>query len=167
MLLPKKIIIIGEAGRGKSTLAQKLSEKLSIPYYSTDDFFWATKYTMPRDRQDASRCAENAYTQQAWIVEGTTQWLLQPGLAHADIIIFLTFKTIFHQWASIIKRYFNGKDHETFFTMLGLLKHVFLKRYGLGYKKGALTHRQIIAPYIDKVIELDSFEKINDFIKNQ
>jgi len=35
----KKIIIIGDAGRGKSTLASKLSKKLNISYYSTDDFF--------------------------------------------------------------------------------------------------------------------------------
>jgi len=35
----KKIIIIGDAGRGKSTLATKLAEKLGILHYSTDDSF--------------------------------------------------------------------------------------------------------------------------------
>lgn len=35
----KKILIIGASGRGKTTFAKKLSEKLSIQYYETDDFF--------------------------------------------------------------------------------------------------------------------------------
>lgn len=164
MLSHNKIIIIGEAGRGKTTLAQKLSDKLSIHHYSTDDFFWATKYTVPRNKQDASQQAHRVYTTPRWIVEGTTQWLLQPGLESADVIIFLSFKTIFHQWISIITRYIRGRDHETFLSMLNLLKHVLYKRYGWGYKKGALTHRQIIAPYKHKVIELNSFKSIDQFV---
>lgn len=35
----KKILIIGASGRGKTTFAKILSEKLSITYYETDDFF--------------------------------------------------------------------------------------------------------------------------------
>jgi len=41
----KKIIIIGDAGRGKSTLASKLSKKLNTPHYSTDDYFYEVKFS--------------------------------------------------------------------------------------------------------------------------
>ena len=59
----EKIIIIGDAGRGKSTLASKLSEKLNIPCYSTDDYFYEVKFTKPRDRQEALSQISNIYKQ--------------------------------------------------------------------------------------------------------
>lgn len=36
----KKIVIIGCCGGGKTTLAYKLSETLSIEAYDLDDYFW-------------------------------------------------------------------------------------------------------------------------------
>ncbi|MBC7766653.1 hypothetical protein H7Y21_01505, partial [Arenimonas sp.] len=49
----KKILIIGESGRGKSVLAHKLSEKLSLPFYSTDNFFWKIKFSEPNDKEES------------------------------------------------------------------------------------------------------------------
>lgn len=104
-----------------------------------------------------------AYQNEKWIVEGTTQWLLRPGLESTDIIIYLKYDNIFFQWFSIIKRHFTRGD-ETLLQTLHLLRHVFYKRYGLGYKRGKLKHAEVIAPYSDKVITLSSFKEINDFI---
>jgi adenylate kinase family enzyme len=39
----KRIFILGDAGRGKTTFAEKLSKHTGIPHYSTDDFFWKVK----------------------------------------------------------------------------------------------------------------------------
>ena len=47
----QKIIIMGDSGRGKSTLAPRISEKLGIPYHSPDDYFYEIKFSKPRDRQ--------------------------------------------------------------------------------------------------------------------
>ena len=46
-----KILIAGDASRGKSTLAEKISKKLNIPFHSTDDFLYDIKYTVYKDRQ--------------------------------------------------------------------------------------------------------------------
>jgi adenylate kinase family enzyme len=158
-----KIIIIGDAGRGKTTLASKLSEKLEIDHYSTDDFFYEIKFSKSRTRDEALNLISKAYQNDKWIVEGTTQWLLQPGLESADIIIYLKYNNIFSQWYSIIKRYFTRGD-ESVPQTLHLLRHVFYKRYGLGYKKGKVKHTEVIAPYLDKVIVLSSYKEINNFI---
>ena len=48
-----RIIITGDAGRGKSTLAGKLSEKCGITHHSTDDYFYEFKFFKPRDRVKA------------------------------------------------------------------------------------------------------------------
>ena len=160
----KKIMIIGEAGRGKTTLVNKLSTDLNIQKYSTDDFFWKHKYSKPNPRDEALSKIQGVYTNDRWIVEGTTSWLIEPGLAEADVIIFLHFKTLFHQWFTIIKREIKekrGKPKEAF----GLLKHVMYKRYGWGYKKGKITHKELIEPFGEKVLVLDSFKKIDQFLK--
>lgn len=158
-----KIIIIGDAGRGKSTLASALSKKLGIPHYSTDDYFYEIKFSKPRDKTQALDEISKLYETKKWIVEGTTQWLLTPGLDRADKIIYLRHTNVFSQWYVLVKRFFSRKE-ETFLELLGLMKHVLYKRYGLGYKKGKRTHSEVIAPYSEKVLTLSSFKEINTFL---
>jgi adenylate kinase family enzyme len=66
----ERIFILGDSGRGKSTFARKLSEKIAIPYYSTDDFFWKTKFSEPSDRQKSIEDISRVYDGDSWIVEG-------------------------------------------------------------------------------------------------
>jgi adenylate kinase family enzyme len=161
-----KIIIIGDAGRGKTTLAAKLSKKLGIKHYSTDDFYYEIKFTKARDRGKAKDNIREIYKEDKWIVEGTTQWLLEDGLKLSDVIIYLKYNNIFSQWISLFKRHFERKD-ESFKATLHLMRHVFYKRYGLGYKKGKPTHMEVIEPYKNKLIILSSFKEINDFVNNE
>jgi len=160
-----KIIIIGDAGRGKTTMAAELSKRLGIKHYSTDDFYYEIKFTKPRSREDSLDKISKVYYEDKWIVEGTTQWLLKPGLDSADIIIYLKYDSILHQWLALIKRHFTRKDETVIQTLL-LMRHVFYKRYGLSYKKGKLTHTEVLAPYKHKVITLSSFEEINNFLNH-
>jgi adenylate kinase family enzyme/ADP-ribose pyrophosphatase YjhB (NUDIX family) len=160
-----KILIIGEAARGKTTLSNKLSEKTGIKKYSTDDFFWKVKYTEPLGREKSLEMINEIYSKNDWIVEGTTQWLIKPGLEKADLILFLNFKTIFHQWFFLIKRFLKEeRELKNIKPLLILLRHVFYKRFKLGYKKDSITHRDLIEPYKDKVIELNNFKDINQFL---
>ncbi|MGB8816262.1 MAG: hypothetical protein WCC74_03485 [Minisyncoccia bacterium] len=158
-----KIIIIGDAGRGKSTLAEKLSKKLEIKNYSTDDFYYEVKFTKPRNSEESLNKISKIFHDDKWIVEGTTQWLLSPGFDSADIIIYLRYNSIFYQWFSLIRRHFIRGDESIYQTFL-LMRHVFYKRYGLSYKKGKPTNVEIIAPYKNKVIMLSSFKDIDDFV---
>lgn len=158
-----KIIIIGDAGRGKSVLAANMSAKLGIPKYTTDDFFYEIKYSKPRDKAQSIRDIHEVYIQDQWIVEGTTSYLLQEGLELADKIIYLRYKSIFPQWLNLYKRHLKYKN-ETFSELLFLMKHVFKKRYGLGDKKGKKTHMQVVAPYKEKLTILTSFKQIDAFL---
>ena len=160
---PSKIIIIGDAGRGKTTLAARLSQKLGIKHYSTDDFYYEVKFSKPRTREEASGLISKVYHNDKWIVEGTTQWLLQPGLDSSDIVIFLRYKSVFSQWLTLIKRHFVRKDKSFWHTIL-LLRHVLYKRYGWGHKRGKIKHTEVVAPYLNKTVTLSSFKEINDFI---
>ncbi len=163
---PKRIIIIGDAGRGKTTLAEKLSEKLAIPYHSTDDYFFETKFTKIRERDAALEGINRLYEEPKWIVEGTTAWLLEPGIDRADRIIYLKHKNILLQWLILFKRYIQNKE-DTFGNTLYLMRHVFYKRYGLGYKRGHVTHGEFLAPFQGKTVTLYSFKDIENFLKEE
>jgi adenylate kinase family enzyme len=158
-----KIIIIGEAGRGKSTLASIMSKKLDIPHYSTDDYFYEIKFTTRHDREQSIKDISKIYLREKWIVEGTTRHLLEPGLDSADLIIFLKYNSGIVQCYNLIKRHFVRKD-ESLIQTLKMMKHVVYKRYRLGYKKGKTTHAELISPHKHKVIELSSFKQIDDFV---
>ncbi len=163
-MVRNKIIIIGDAGRGKSTLAKKLSEKLGIKHYSTDDFYYEFKFFKMQQREKAIEQVIEIYKKDQWIMEGTTQWLIGPGLDSADLIIYLRYKSILLQWFAIIRRHFQRKDKSIISTLV-LLRHVFYKRYGLGYKKGKITHKEILAPYKENVVTLESFKDIDNYLK--
>ncbi len=159
-----KIIITGDACRGKSALATKMADKLGIPHYSTDDYFYEVKFTKIRDRQESIEQISKVYENQKWIVEGTTERLIAPGLDSADLIIHLQFKNIFYQWVLLLRRHL-GRGNESFIGILELLRHAFYKRYSLGYRKGKVTVGEFIAPYKNKTITLSSFKEIDNFIK--
>jgi adenylate kinase family enzyme len=159
-----RILVIGDAGRGKTALAEKLSIILGIPKYSTDDYYYEIKYSKPRERQEAIASISALYHHDQWIVEGTTQWLWRPGLESADLILLLSHANVLVQWWVLIKRHMGRRDEETFGELLKLMKHVFYKRYGLGYRKGKESHAQIVEPFAHKVVVLKSFEEIDDFV---
>jgi len=160
----KKIIIIGDSGRGKTSLARELSKKIGIQYYQTDDFFWKIKYSEANPREESLEKIKQVFLKDEWIVEGTTLWLLEHGLEKADIIIFLRFKTLLSQWWCIIRRTIKEK-RENPKELFGLMKHVTYKRYGWGYKKGKITLRELIEPYKEKVVELKSFKESDNFVE--
>ncbi len=165
---PKKILIVGDAARGKSTLASKISTKLGIQHYSTDDFYYEVKFSKLRDRQESIDSISKVFQNEKWIVEGTTRHLILAGLDSADIIINLRYKNIPTQWLVLIKRYFKrrGEVVENIGGLLHLMKHVLYKKHHLAHRKGKLTPTEIIEPHKHKVITLSSFREIDEFLNS-
>lgn len=161
--MPNKILIVGDACRGKSTLALKISKKLGIQYYSTDDYFYKIKFSQKRDRQESVENISKIFQNERWIVEGTTKHLIEPGLNLAEKIVHLRHKSIFTQWILLIQRYFK-RDNETIGGLFSLMKHVLYKKYKLGYRKGKPTPSEIIGSHKHKVVTLSSFKEINNFL---
>ncbi len=161
----KKILIIGDAGRGKTNFAEKLSEKLGIKKYSTDDFFWEVKFTKPRGKEKDIEMAKEVFEKEdSWIVEGTTRRMLKLGLAEADKIFYLTYKNTFQQVWVLYKRY-RTRKHETFKGLCELIMHQYKKRKKIGKFKNEESFEDVLHPYEEKVIRLESFKEINDYLE--
>lgn len=165
MKVLNKILIVGDASRGKSTLASNISKKLGIPHYSTDDFYHEVKFTKIRDRAESITKIAEIFKDDKWIVEGTTEYLLEAGLHSADIIIHLRHKNVFIQWLMIFRRYFQRKE-DTILGSLKLMRHVLYKKYGLGYRKDKRTPTILIEPRKHEVVTLSSFKEIDNFLNS-
>lgn len=91
-----KIYIIGNAASGKSTLAEKLKEKIGIRVYHLDDLFWKTKYTEQYDIREKKNIVEKLTLTDEWIIEGSfTEDYISLLLDNADCIICIVPKSFF------------------------------------------------------------------------
>lgn len=160
----KKILIVGDSGRGKSTFAKALSKKLNIKEYSTDDFYWKEKYTVAMDKEISIKNISKIYNQKFWIVEGATRSLIREGIEKSDKIICLVYSNIFSQFWTLFKRKLTRKE-ETWGNLFDLYKHLFCKKYKLGQQKNKESIEEMLKPFSDKTIKLSSFKEIDNFIE--
>jgi len=161
----KKILILGEAGRGKTTLGKKLSEKFNIPFHDTDDYFWKTKYTEPANKEESEIAVNKIYDTEEWVMSGSTRRLIMYGIEKADVIFLLKFRNILYQYYFIIKRSIS-REEEKLIDLWNLLKHVTYKKYKKGYGSHTPPLEELVSEYKKKVIEFHSFKEINKYLKS-
>ena len=161
----KRVLVLGGAGRGKTTFAKRLSEKFSIPAYDTDDFFWKVKYTIPSDREQSVIEINKIYENSEWVMSGSTRRLILAGIEKADVIFVLKFKNIIYQYLSILRRWLT-REEEKITDLWNLLAHVTKKKYKKGYGSHVPPIDELVNDYKKKVIELDSFKEIENYLKS-
>ncbi len=86
----KRIIIIGNGGAGKSTLARQLGAALHIGVTHLDSVCWKPKW-MPIPESEIKTVQEPIVAQEAWIIEGNFKQTRDVCLPAADTIIFMDF----------------------------------------------------------------------------
>jgi len=160
----RKFLIVGDSGRGKSTFAKSLSQKLNIKYHSTDGFYWKTKFTVPNNKQKSIKEISKIYSKESWIVEGSTRSLVEEGILKSDIIFHLTYPNLLSQFWILFKRSLTRKK-ENWFNLFKLYKHLIHKRYKTGPQKNKLGLDEMLDPFKNKVIKLHSFSEIDQLLK--
>lgn len=82
-----RILVTGNAGTGKSTLAADLSELLEIECFGLDQIVWQPGWkTTPKAQQRDQ--IEALAAREAWIIDGVSSILWR----RADVVILLDFK---------------------------------------------------------------------------
>ncbi len=98
----KRIMIIGGAGSGKSSLARRLGDLTGLPVVHIDTLYWQPGWRM-RSRDEIGRLTNEAANQDAWIFEGNHSETMNYRASRADMLVFLDLSTARRLWR-VVKR---------------------------------------------------------------
>ncbi len=86
----ERVVIIGCGGAGKSTLAQRLSEKTGLPVVHLDKLFWRPGWEHI-SKEEFSRLHRQETAKERWIMAGNFGHTLPERIARCDTILYLDF----------------------------------------------------------------------------
>jgi len=94
----KKVLIIGNAGGGKSTMARKLSVAQNLPYYAIDEIQWNPGWQqVPKEEYNFKHT--NLLSKSKWIIDGFGHWdSIEARFQEADTIIYVDHPIWVHYW---------------------------------------------------------------------
>ncbi len=99
----QRVMIIGIAGAGKSTLSRKLNARLGLPVYHLDNIYHLPGWRARADA-DVQRDFEAIATEERWVVDGNYRRLSTALQERADVIIYLHFGRFF-ALSQVVKRW--------------------------------------------------------------
>lgn len=89
----QRILIIGNAGSGKSTFARQLAQKLDLPLVHLDQIYWQGNWEhLSREEFDVLLQAELEKPQ--WIIDGNFNRTIPHRLQYCDTVFFFDLPTL-------------------------------------------------------------------------
>ena len=107
----KRITLIGNAGAGKSFLAQQLHTLLNLPVYHLDQYYFLPGW-VKRTPEEYRKIYNRLIDQNVWIIEGINVSIFEERIKKADIVIFLDMPRRICLWR-ILKRALTYYGKET------------------------------------------------------
>ena len=98
----KRILIIGNAGSGKSTFAKKLAMMTTLPLVHLDSLYWTGTWEHV-DRDTFDRLLQEELERPAWIIDGNFNRTIPHRLKYCDTVFYFDLPTITCLWG-ITKR---------------------------------------------------------------
>jgi adenylate kinase family enzyme len=80
---PKRIMIFGRSGSGKSTFATWLAEKLTLPLHHLDKHFYVANW-VERDYNEFLQIQQNLVNSDCWVIDGNSIRSLEMRWSKAD-----------------------------------------------------------------------------------
>ena len=102
----ERIIIIGNAGGGKSTLSRTLAEKTGLPLVHLDRLYWCGDWEH-RSREEFDVLLDTELQKDQWIIDGNFTRTIPRRLERADTVIWLDLPTVTCLWGAT-KRVFQN-----------------------------------------------------------
>lgn len=100
----RRVLVIGNGGAGKSTLAAALGARLDLPVVHLDRLYWRAGWT-PTPRAEWVRTLERLTAADAWILDGNYRGTMAERLARADALVLLDPPTPLCLWRIVRRRF--------------------------------------------------------------
>lgn len=108
----QRIVIVGGAGTGKTTLATSLGKVLKLPVYHLDAINYEANWK-PVGREKRDQIILEKSKEEKWIVDGNYCATLKQRAERADLVIFLNYSTLAHIKGVLTRLWKNrGKEKE-------------------------------------------------------
>jgi adenylate kinase family enzyme len=93
-----RVMVIGNAGGGKSTMCKVLSAAYSLPHYSIDKIQWRPNW-IPAPEGEFTAAHEALLAQERWVIDGYGSWAsVLRRMDEADTIILVDHPVRIHYW---------------------------------------------------------------------
>lgn len=162
---PKRIMIFGLPGSGKSFFAIRLGKLLDIPVEHLDRYFYVDNW-VERDYNQFLYIQEDLIKNERWIIDGNAIKSLEMRFKEADIVLYFRFNRLFCLWR-IFRRLL---DHRISDRADGCLENVRwrLVRYLWEFNKRvkqSIQELQAKYPHVP-FYELRNQQDIKNFVNN-
>lgn len=141
----KRIIILGCAGSGKSTLSKQLGEALNLNIAHLDKIYYLPNWK-ERDHEEFKKMQEEIVQEDKWIIDGNFRDTLDIRLNRCDLIIYLDLNR-FVSLHNAHKRYKMYKDKQRDSLAEGCLD-----KFDKSFRKWILNFKKNSKPIIMKKI---------------
>ena len=102
----RRILIIGNAGAGKSTFGRKLAEKTGLPLVHLDKIYWRGNWEH-LTREEFDKALQRELEQETWIIDGNYNRTLPKRLEYCDTVFFFDLPVVSCLWGAT-KRVFQN-----------------------------------------------------------
>ncbi|RKN45392.1 adenylate kinase [Micromonospora endolithica] len=97
MSAPRRILVYAVYGAGKSTLAERLADRLGLPWYPVDDLLWQPGWVEVPVATQRSRI-EAVCRRERWILDGAYHGWRDVPLGRADLVVGLDYPRWLSYW---------------------------------------------------------------------
>lgn len=106
---PKKIMIFGIPGSGKSTFALKLARLLNLPLFHLDKYFFVSDWK-ERNYEEFLEIQKGFVDQDSWIIDGNATRSFEIRFSKADTVLYFRFNRALCLWR-IFQRLIDKHPH--------------------------------------------------------
>lgn len=164
----QRILIIGNAGSGKSTFAKALAQKTGLPLVHLDQLYWNGRWEHV-SREEFDYLLQKELEKPQWIIDGNFNRTLPHRLQYCDHVFFFDMPTWLCLWGATKRVFTNyGKTRQ---DMGGCCPERFDKNKLALYKNVLSFNRQHRKDYYRllencNVTVFRNRKQVNDFLKN-